>query len=525
MNTQTSKSHSTGFHRALTFLVLAIGIPVTGSAADLDISDNALEVVLGVEPNVMILADDSGSMGWGIMSSETRGIANIGGVSYYYVHPDPGASGQEPATNAWDSGKTVPTEEQIIADGGATAPYGGIWRYWNSVYNKVYYDPDLTYPLWKGVDNNEDAYTAADPEDAPYDPYYPGNGTLDLTATISYSTNSATCGLTGCTTTTVNNFYPARYYVWTDTNGDEIIDASDAHTLVEIKSSTTSYPGRKAPEAGTGKGRDDCTNNGDGTATCTYAQEIQNFANWFTYYRKRDLVAKSAFSFAIEPVETARIGIASINNLTNASAAIESNLGVASMNISTSSGNKKILLDRLFKTRPLANTPLRMALRNAGKYFKCESGNIINSGGTPGVGTNCPIQGTTAGQCQQNYTLLMTDGYWNGPTDPGVSNSDDEASDTSFGDDFSNAGVPKHWPMSPWNITKTICTPGLMMKCQPPGKILLVIWAARIPLKLCISICPPTLSVLVSMAQSQTIPQILKPHFHGQTQQMVTMKK
>ena len=440
MSKQISKNRflrSSRFQSVVAFLALAAGIPVVGMAANLNLSNNALEVVLNVESNIMILTDDSGSMGWGVMTPEPQGVAHLPadtGAGYWYVHPDPGATGAEPATNAWFY--IVPTEEQIIADGGVAAPYGGVWRNWHFFYNKVYYNPHLTYPVWEGVDSAGNAYTNANSAAALYDPYYPANGSLDLTTNTTYTTD---CGLAGCITATVSNFYPARYYGWADTNattpanaGNGVMDADDDHLLVEIRSTTPNYPGRLAPIGDTGIGRSDCTDLGDGTATCTYAQEIQNFANWFSYFRKRDLTAKAAFSLAVKPAETVRIGIATINN------AEADNLGVASMNISPASGAKKTLLDNLFAISPVGSTPLRVALKKTGNYYKCVTGNILGTtGSTPGS-ADCPVEAAPAGQCQQSHTILMTDGFWNG-SNPAVGNSD--GTDGDFGADYSNAGA------------------------------------------------------------------------------------
>ena len=41
--------------------------------------------------------------------------------------------------------------------------------------------------------------------------------------------------------------------------------------------------------------RNDCA----AAPACSYAEEIQNFANWFSYYRKRELVAKAADNHAM----------------------------------------------------------------------------------------------------------------------------------------------------------------------------------------------------------------------------------
>jgi hypothetical protein len=48
------------------------------------------------------------------------------------------------------------------------------------------------------------------------------------------------------------------------------------------------------------------------------AQVQQNFANWFSYYRSREFVAKAALSYVTHDNTTARIGYATINNTNSA---------------------------------------------------------------------------------------------------------------------------------------------------------------------------------------------------------------
>ncbi len=417
-------------------LAIALGLYAGASLADpLNISDNALEVVIGVEPNIVILTDDSGSMEWGTMTNEADGLAHLGPWAYFYTHPAPGSSGSAPATNSYFW--VIPSAKHLAAEG-AAYPQGGIWRYWNGNYNKIYYNPNATYALWEGVDSAGNTYANANPNNAVYDPYNPGNGGLDLTATTTYDTD---CGLPECLVIpalsgsfTVTNFYPAHYYVWDDSNSttpsnanNGVVDTDDDHTLVEITSANAPFTGRLAYDESTGNGRSDCTDNGDGTATCSYTQELQNFANWFSYYRKRNLTAKAAFSAAIAPTKSARIGYATINNPT------ADNLRVASMNVSPASGNKKTLLDRLFSTSPSGGTPLREGLNHTGRYFECRSGDIFGSSASSAPGnSNCPVEAAPAGQCQQNYTILMTDGFWNGGN-PSVGNTDNDGGDFAGG--------------------------------------------------------------------------------------------
>ena len=435
-------------------LTACLAAPIANNVAGpLNLSNNALEVVNNVEPNIMILHDDSGSMDWGIMTNEgDEGTFHLGGNIYYYTHPDPGALGNAPAVN--DDTYVVPTEEFMQAQGLA-APQGGVWRAWSHHYNKAYYNPDITYTPWVGVDNGGNSFSNVSATAAPYDPYAPASGVLDLTTAVSYSTD---CGLVDCVsipalvgTFSVTDFYPARYYQWTDTNtttasnaSNGVVDADDNHTLVEIRPATASYT-RVSYNASTGIGRSDCTNNGNGAVTCTYAQEIQNFANFFSYYRKRDLAAKAAFSKVIEPISSARIGYATINN--NASNAVR----VASMNVSPNNGNKGALLQNLFTTIPNAGTPLRDALDKTGKYFECRTNDIFGSTGNSAPGSvGCPVLAAPAGTCQANYAILISDGFWNGATSPGVNNADSGSGDFdggAFADAYSNtlADVAMHY--------------------------------------------------------------------------------
>lgn len=438
------------YHRhllGLTFTLLFAGISSNALAGNLDLSDNALEIVIGVEPNIMILSDDSGSMDWAMATDETSfnwsfsvAVGRLNSTDYAYVHPDPGASGLSPAENTYHGGGdvwTAPTPNSLD-DEGVASPYGGAWRYWFTGYNKIYYNPDVTYLPWEGVDNSGTAYANMDPANARYNPYRSANGTLDLTATISYGTECTFAGCPGGTGSnmTVNNFYPAMYYTWTDNNSDGVVDADEGDHLnpVEIKAANAPFTGRLAYVEATNTGRSDCTDNGDTTATCTYAQEIQNFANWFSYFRKRDLTAKAAFSRVIEPVDTARIGYATLHDRNSVKTR------VTSMNVSPASGNKRALLDNIFDTEPASGTPLRQALLETGRYFACDANNIIDASSSSPGDANCPVLASPAGECQQNYAVVMTDGYWNNSSDdignePGAvdDNPDNDGGDFSGG--------------------------------------------------------------------------------------------
>lgn len=396
-------------------------------AAPGTLSQVPLYVGPSVEPNVLFLADDSGSMDWGLMTPETDGIMYLGGNDYYYSQPEAG-----PSTLDWYW--VTPSEEYMIDVKGVAAPAQGVWRAWNYNYNKLYYNPNITYLPWAGVNSSGNAYGDASPTAARVNPYSSSSSTVDLTKkNTSYASDYP-----GFSSFTVTNFYPARYYTWTDSNGNGVVDAADAHTLVEITNSATAMTPVPASSYTGSLDRTDCA----AAPVCTYAEEIKNFANWFSYYRKRELTTKSAISLSAEGITGVRVGYATINN--NNSVGIK----VASMNLAPNTGNKKALFDKIFKTGASGGTPLQTKLRDAGKYFECVSGNILGVSGS-----NCPILPVAqGGQCQKNFTILMTDGFYNGSS-PGLSPSNtDGDGNTAFDgppykDGYSNtlADVAMHY--------------------------------------------------------------------------------
>lgn len=140
-------------------------------------------------------------------------------------------------------------------------------------------------------------------------------------------------------------------------------------------------------------GRTDCA----GT-TCTYTEEMTNFANWWTYYQTRMQTMKTAVSRAFKPIDSRyRVGFIDI-------------YGTSYLPITTftsGSGNAKNLwYTKLFGATPSNGTPLRSALSRVGRIFA----------GKKPVGTSDPMQYS----CQQNFVLLTTDGYWNTDADTDV---------------------------------------------------------------------------------------------------------
>lgn len=151
-------------------------------------------------------------------------------------------------------------------------------------------------------------------------------------------------------------------------------------TRTDIVPGTTSYP-----KAAT---RTDCA----GTS-CTYAEEMTNFANWWTYYQTRMQSMKSSVSRAFKTLDNGyRVGFTTISDTGATNGA--KFLGNATFELA----HKNSWYTKLFSSAASGFTPLRGALSKAGRYY----GNKIN-------GQVDPIQYS----CQQNFTIMSTDGYWN----------------------------------------------------------------------------------------------------------------
>lgn len=159
----------------------------------------------------------------------------------------------------------------------------------------------------------------------------------------------------------------------------------------DIVSTTTSY--------GPFTYRADCA----ARTTCTYAEEMTNFANWYAYYSNRMNMMKSSAGRAFLPLDNRyRIGFITINP----------GAPVASSNylaINTFDAAQKTAWYNMFYAQvPGSSTPLRTALSRVGRHYAGKQDGI-NSGMT-----GDPIQYS----CQQNFTILTTDGYWNDNTTP-----------------------------------------------------------------------------------------------------------
>lgn len=296
-------------------------------------------------------------------------------------------------------------------------------------YNPLYYNPNLTYDPPVIYNAGTGTYTSLTTSfTAAYvNGFYTAHGTVNLSTSFrptwskdpSSSTQSETAGAPSCSNTTEtlkNNFapnpsqeyqsdkpptdkrytgVPAYYYVYdpTQCSSPKTTDNDDCYRRVLVGS--TSGPG--------------------GT------DERQNFANWYSFYRTRNLMTATSATRALKGVPpTARLGWQSLSSCNTTTTSGTSQGALFDNKCTGWNGNSVDKRIKIFDGQHRANlyywlqrfpanggTPLREVLARAGEYFRT---NGVNSpyaqNPTDSVGNEYT--------CRPNFHIMMTDGIWNG---------------------------------------------------------------------------------------------------------------
>ncbi len=414
-----------------------VTLPVQSFSAPGTIAQKPIFLLNAALPNVFFMVDDSGSMDEDIVTGEAAwpGVGGSEGLFAIEIDEVGGTTtGWDYVTyaadNYYDNGTSVsivPT--QAAADaiaGGAAAHMTGIWRARNKDYNKIYYDPGVTYEPWSGVDTNGAAYIDADPAKALNDPYQGTSSTwLNLTANVVRTTHRPCMAAeAGCTNNAWYGKYKTltftdkimRFWAWDDTtnvttpankNNNEV-DEDDGHTLVEIVTGNQCTAGQTAIA--------------NGCYSRTFLLEKINFANWWQYHRKREYAMKAAIGNVVANTNGMRMGISTLHASSSEEEQMEE------MNNSATSGKKLALMNTIYSIHSNSGTPLIGGLDDAGDYYSCDGSDPF------GFSTNCPVETTVAtgatnapGVCQQNFTILFTDGYYTDSIS-GIGNADGDGS-------------------------------------------------------------------------------------------------
>ncbi len=330
--------------------LIAVGAtPYPASAAPLSLADSPLALLASVDPNLIFTYDDSGSMSWAFI-------------------PD-------------SLGNDDLDDER---------------RSCSSTFNPLYFDPNGTYDV--PVDANGDPINAAAPTTftaAYVDGFDTSKGTVNLATSYRatwdpinyYGPQYAGCGFTGATTInttspytgTYNSARPAFYFTYNAGCGNT--NDSACYNLVQH-------------------------NNGAAGGAWTAAMQ-QKFANWYSYYRTRTLLAKSAAGRTFQGLsDTVRLAYQRLNSCNGGFGIAPTASCPGSYVQPMTAANKATFLNWLYKSPASGGTPLRSAFVRAGQYLSSTS-NRSPWAENPNVAVG------TEHACRQTFHVAFTDGVWN----------------------------------------------------------------------------------------------------------------
>ncbi|MFP4218665.1 MAG: pilus assembly protein [Salinarchaeum sp.] len=410
----------------------ALGAMITGPSialAEVDLAQAPLIVGSDADPNLTLIIDDSGSMN-----------VEVGSIDDFSL---PDEDPQDTGERRVFPQRAGPFGNYPLHNATPTFDDDNPWNYRarSAAHNPLFYDPEVDYEPW--VDFEGNPYPEVDPTNAAIDPTVntsedqlvdPGatghGGPRDLTTETTEQTN----WLRGDNTVdqgAERTFWPITYFIYEGPdNPDEAeIEDRDNYERIEVREDDVFIDGNRATEADlqdrTGR---------------TIDEEIQNFANWHTYFRDRKNSARAGIgrAFQILP-ERFRLGYGTINS-NNTTVDGQSERAVTDGVRALTEAEREAFYERLYSQDFDGGTPLREALAGVGDYYTRDDDQGPWSE-TPGEAGGDP-DGQL--ECRLSYTMLMTDGEWDpDSTDVGnVDGSDGPTISSPEGDDFQYTPEP-----------------------------------------------------------------------------------
>ena len=320
----------------------------------------------------------------------------------------------------------VPDDICSLEEAGRENRATGWRRTKSSTFNSMYYDPTVTYERPFRYDAKSGSYVEYKTSfnSAPINGLVPTSDSVDLERNYrvtwkydpSKTTSQAlgdnfkvTCGENDQSVFARNNTidFPgletsgvrSYYYVYNaDQCSSKVITDDACYRLVRVGVDAA----------------------GGGVVTPAFADERENFANWYSFYRTRNLMTASAAMRALRAVPaTARVGWQALTSCSSGNSSGTESGKVFDDNCRDWAGNNFDKRLKIFDDQHRANlyswlsrlpaqgqTPLRTALARAGDYYRTDG---INS---PYAEEPTKRKGTEH-SCRPNFHVLMTDGIWN----------------------------------------------------------------------------------------------------------------
>jgi type IV pilus assembly protein PilY1 len=403
------------FLNAFLATVFLIGIP---DSAGMDLADEPLSAKSRpAPPNIMFLLDDSTSMTFEVL------IKGKYDGRYPRIENETGEDGFFYIFDYLNDDAITDAARYMGTEGR---------KFWQSQYydtNVIYYNPETRYEPWPGYAGRQ--FEPSDKENPKPHPVKSDVQTIDLDG------ESFTVKLKGADGSEANLKVKHAHYFITSEEGTPYLVVIDGdvknlryYKVVEVEGtgftqkvtqveevSENSLPGRVATDK-------------------SYAEERQNFANWFTFHRRRQYVAINAIARVIKKLQGIRVGILGINGRIIVPL---KPIGIWKEGVFYDRTGE--LLHELYQYSSQGDTPLREGLNDIGKYYKNNSRTLAHYTGVEVEGNDPPyFPDADGGACQQSYTIVMTDGYYSYEIENlGVDNADGDSSSDYDGSFYHDA--------------------------------------------------------------------------------------
>ncbi len=363
------------------------GLLLSGPAGSFDMSNVPLFVTSNVAPNLVLTLDDSGSMRRAFVPEHCND-----------------ASDCEALDNRWSK----------AANG-----------------NALYYNPDVYYPPPFNADLSRRTTSFGA---AWRNGYYPEAGSVNLgtdyrpTAGLQMNGNFSCAGNGGSSSGDL--WFECHMGHYSDDLGTLGAASVSSPAKAHYYNYNTGLPSCKTLPVASRKNANECYQlvivgassgpgltdiNGDSVVTAQDRDERQNFANWYSFYRTRNLAVISAASLAFANLSaTSRLSWQALNTCRDSPSSLvtrncngwSGSFGSNAINVFGNAAHRQNFYGWLSRLPMSGDTPLREALIRAGEYFKT-------------TGENSPYDNDlSAGNsdqysCRRNFHILMTDGIWN----------------------------------------------------------------------------------------------------------------
>lgn len=413
--------------------------PLVSFGAITDISNSPLNSSNNVQPNISFTLDDSGSMDWEVLLGTNSGAAfstyttnnsvapGFIGCGYTISNATTGSLADDCSTTNknngvlnFSAGSISMYEFGYLFPNGfksdaklygvssilGIAPISKNSYFRSSDYNPMYYNSTITYQPWANTTNY--TFSNATPTAVKSHPIYTGSVNLDLTSNIDGSIyNDPEWGFSFLPGTTIPFVSVPGTKYWNGSSwatfGSDYLVTSGQNFLVSMPYYASTFYNKDTTCTTSNITSGACTYAPNGTTMLrkyeikattstypsgrTYVAEMQNFANWFQYYRKRKLMLAGAMGQVLPNVNNIYGGVSTLSNTYQNPPS-----PLVLDNFATTGYSNT--LEVIYKNTATTDTPTKAAMKFVGDQFMNNTSIIKYA-------------------CQSNANIVLTDGYAN----------------------------------------------------------------------------------------------------------------